>query len=92
MDERDIPISVEGLSLDAVYENFVRQIAGDELQRHDQESLKDSVERDEKIRQLKKQIESLRKKVAKEKQFNIQIDLNNELKGLKIELEELING
>ncbi|MDO4712186.1 MAG: DUF4391 domain-containing protein, partial [Peptostreptococcaceae bacterium] len=28
-DENELPLRMEGLSLDAVYENFVRQIAGD---------------------------------------------------------------
>ena len=29
LDEDDLPVHLEGLTLDAVYENFVRQIAGD---------------------------------------------------------------
>ena len=79
-----IQINLEGLSLDAVYENFVRQIAGDVLARgEDGESLKDSVKRDEEIQVLKKQIEKLQIKIRKEKQLNIQIQLNAELKLLK---------
>ena len=44
MDEDDLPVHLEGLTLDAVYENFVRQIAGDVLGAGERSSLKDSVE------------------------------------------------
>ena len=47
MDEDALPLKLEGLSMDSVYENFVRQIAGDKLQTDSGESLKESVERDE---------------------------------------------
>ncbi len=87
----DLPVKMEGLSLDAVYENFVRQIAGDNLTLlQEGESLKDSVERDEKIQTLKKQIEKLQTKVRKEKQLNVQMKLNDELKVLKKELSDIM--
>lgn len=43
LDEDDLPVHLEGLTLDAVYENFVRQIAGDVLGTGESTSLKDSV-------------------------------------------------
>ena len=46
------------------------------------------MERDEKRRTLKKQIEVLQGKIRKEKQLNVQMKLNKELKSLKKELEE----
>lgn len=46
--ENELQFRVEGLSMDAVYENLVRQIAGDNLQTDSGESLKESVERAEK--------------------------------------------
>ena len=75
--------------VDTVYENFVYQIAGDTLQAGDNESLQDVVERDEKIKNLKKQIEVLQARIRKEKQLNVQMKLNTELKKLKKELEVL---
>ena len=87
--ELDLPIKVEGLNIDKVYENFVRQIAGGDLQTDNNETLKESVERDTKRKQLEKQIASLQVKVRKEKQLNKQIKLNSELKRLKKELEEI---
>lgn len=74
----------------AVYENFVYQIAGDALQAENGESLQAAVERDEKVKNLKKQIEVLQARIRKEKQLNVQMKLNNELKKLKKELEVLL--
>ncbi|MBQ6026732.1 MAG: DUF4391 domain-containing protein [Lachnospiraceae bacterium] len=84
MPEEELTLKLEGLSLDAVYENLVRQIAGDALTHGEAgESLRDSVKRNEEIQVLKKQIEKLQIKIRKEKQLNIQIQLNAELKLLK---------
>lgn len=87
--ESELPLKIDGLNTDKVYENFVRQIAGDALQTDKGETLKDSVERDERRQQLKKQIAALQTKVNKEKQLNKQVQLNTELKKLRKELEEL---
>lgn len=87
--ESEIPLKVDGLSIDKVYENFVRQIAGDTLQTDSNESLKESVERDERRQQLEKQISALQVKVRKEKQLNKQVQLNAELKKLRKELDKL---
>lgn len=84
-----LPVKLEGLGIDAVYENFVRQIAGDQLQSKPEESIKESVERTEQLQQLKKQIETLQAKIRKEKQLNKQVQMNAELKRLKKELEIL---
>lgn len=91
MNEEDLPIKVEGLNIDKVYENFVRQIAGDKLQVAEVgESLKDSVTRDDEIELLKKQIANLRAKIKKEKQLNKQIQMNSDLKKLERAIEILL--
>ena len=87
--ESKLPLRVDGLSIDKVYENFVRQIAGETLQTGTNESLKESVERDERRQQLEKQISALQVKVRKEKQLNKQVQLNAELKKLRKELDSL---
>ena len=89
MTEEELPLKLDGLNVDTVYENFVYQIAGDTLQANENESLQDVVERDEKVKNLKKQIEVLQAKIRKEKQLNIQMKLNKELKLLKKALEEI---
>lgn len=88
--EDELPLKLEGLNVDAVYENFVRQIAGDKLKTEAAgESLKESVARDEQRQVLQKQIATLQAKIRKEKQLNKQMQMNNELKKLKKELEAM---
>lgn len=88
--EDELPLKLEGLNVDAVYENFVRQIAGDKLKTEAAgESLKESVARDEQKQALQKQITTLQAKIRKEKQLNKQMQMNTELKKLKKELEAM---
>lgn len=87
--EDELGLKLDGLNMDAVYENYVRQIAGDVLHTGVAESLKESVERSKQIQLLQKQIVTLQKKIHKEKQLNRQIELNAELKCLRKELSEL---
>ena len=85
--ELDLPLKMDGLNVDKVYENFVRQIAGDQLQTGGtEESLSESVARDERRKALEKQIVLLQAKIRKEKQLNVQMRLNAEVKKLKKEL------
>lgn len=88
--EDELPLKLEGLNIDAFYENFVREIAGDKLKTQtDGESLKESVTRDEQKQALQKQIAILQTKIRKEKQLNKQMQMNTELKNLRKELEAL---
>ncbi len=89
LNEEEIPLKIDGLNMDTIYDNFVRQIAGDSLQSDKAESLKDSVERETHRLALQRQIDTLQAKVRKEKQLNKQMKLNTELKKLKKELEAL---
>ena len=90
--EDELPLKLEGLSVDAVYENFVRQIAGDKLKSETSgESLKESVARDEQKQALQKQIDTLKDKIRKEKQLNVQMKLNKELKEIKKRLSAYEN-
>lgn len=85
-----LSLKAEGLSVDAIYENFIRQIAGDKLSNATpNESLKETVNRNERQQALKKQIEQLQTKIRKEKQLNRQMEMNEKLKRLKMELEEM---
>ena len=88
MEEAALSLKLDGLNTDKVYENFVRQIAGEALS-GTSETLKESVERDERRKELQKQIAVLQVKVWRERQLNKQVLLNAELKRLKKELEEL---
>lgn len=84
MKEEELSVRLEGLDIDSVYENFIKQIAGDKLLAVDAgESLKDMVTREEEKESLRKQITNLQAKIKKEKQLNKQMQMNSELKKLK---------
>ncbi|MGB4092058.1 MAG: DUF4391 domain-containing protein, partial [Ruminococcus flavefaciens] len=87
--EDTFSLRIDGLNMDTVYENLVRQIAGDTLAQENSESLKETVERQLEREKLTKEIEKLRAKIRKEKQFNRQVELNKQLKALLKQLEEL---
>lgn len=90
LSEEELPLKITGLSLDEVYENFVRQIAGNNLKVQTfGESLKNTIERNEKKQVVQKQIALLQAKIRKEKQLNKQMQMNHELKKLRKELESL---
>jgi hypothetical protein len=80
-------LKFEGLNLDTVYENLARQTSGGRL---DAESgIAEAVERDKRRQKLERDIAALEIKVLREKQLNKQVELNNELKRLRAELERL---
>lgn len=88
----DLPLQIAGLDMDAVYDNLVRQIAGERLQKQQAaqgESLQEAVEREKQRQQLEKQILALEKKIKREKQFNRQVEMNSLLKKLRKELEAI---
>ena len=87
--EDELQFRVDGLNMDAMYESLVRQIAGDELQADAGESLQASVARDERRRQLEKQIAALENKMRKEKQLNRRMEINAELKKIKLAIRQL---
>ena len=88
--QEDLNLELRGLDTDAVYENFVRQIAGGALDAPTAEPLPQSIARDQRRRALEKQIAALQNKIRKEKQLNRQVELNGELKRLRKELEEIL--
>jgi hypothetical protein len=78
--EDEVTLALDGLNMDAVYENVVRQIAGGSLavpaagQTEKTGTLAGDVAREEKRKELQKQIDALEKKIACEKQFYRQMD------------------
>lgn len=89
LDEDDLPVYLDGLTLDAVYGNFVRQIAGDALGAGESTSLKDSVEQQKQREQLEKQIAALEAKIRKEKQPKKKFELVQQMKSLQKKTETL---
>lgn len=80
--EKELPLHLEGLTIDAVYENFIRQIAGDLFTGNENTTLKESVEWQKRRGQIEKQIAALEARMKKEKQLNRKMELKAELKEL----------
>lgn len=89
MEASELPVRIEGLTIDAAYENFVRQIAGPELEQSaaGEITLKDSIEIQKQREQLQKQIAMLEAKIRKEKQPKKKFQLSQQINKLKQELE-----
>lgn len=81
--EEELSLHLEGLTIDAVYENFIRQIAGGQLAGGENTTLKESVEQQKQRKQIEKQITALELKMKKEKQLNRKMELKAEMKKLK---------
>ena len=87
MPEDELPLKLDGLTTDAVYEGYVRQIAGDKLGAADTNGdLQASVERDLLRQKLEKEIEKLEKKMRTEKQPKKKFELHQKLQELKKQL------
>jgi len=83
-----LTLKFEGLNLDTVYENLVRQIAGGRLDA--ERGITEAVERDKRRQKLEREIAALEKKVQREQQFNKQVELNGELRKLRAALEDIL--
>ena len=89
LDEDDLPVHLDGLSLDAVYENFVRQIAGEVLADKNGTTLKESVEQQKQREQIEKQIATLEAKIRKEKQPKKKFEMVQQAKVLQKTIQSI---
>lgn len=85
----EINLEIQGLDIDSVYENFVRQVAGDKLSSNKGETLQETVEKEQQRIMLQKQINKLNANIKKEKQLNKQMELNKQLKSIIKQQENL---
>lgn len=86
--EENTILTIKGLTLDNVYEGFIRQIAGSELQKIT-ENIKDDITQSEARQKLEKEIARLEKKARAEKQPKKKFELVSQLKQLKQKIEYL---
>ena len=83
--EEQLSLKIEGFSLDAVYENFVRQVAGDKLEKSE-DSLEMDILKSEQQAKLQKEIARLEKQARAEKQPKKIFELVQQLQKLKKEV------
>lgn len=89
--EQDTKLKLIGLDLDRVYENFVYQLSGGQIEKTEGVDLKQSVLQAQEIEKIKKRILELENRKRREKQFNIQLEIANEIKRLKRKLYKGLN-
>ena len=89
LEEDELLVHLDWLSLDAVYENLVRQIAGTALASDESATLKESVAQQKQREQMEKQIAALEAKIRKEKQPRKKFELVQELKQLQEDLRKI---
>lgn len=82
---KDLELVIEGLDMDAVYENFVKQISASTapIQWDDDLSAKENTAKIEERKKLQKQIEKLERQLRKETQPRKKFELHQQLQKLK---------
>lgn len=90
-DYKKLSLSISGLNLDDVYENFIRQVAGKRLSKtpesKEQGTLKARILCMQEREKLEKQIRALENKMHREKQFNRQVEINEGIRKLRKQLK-----
>ena len=88
-DPDSLSLAIEGLTMDAVWENVIVQIGGIQVQEGN--TLDQQIAQDEQKAKLEKEIVALERKMHREKQLNRVIEYNAKLRKLRNALETL-NG
>ena len=83
-----LSLDVNGLDLDAVYNNFITQISAGKIEINEETSIKTAVEKSVEIEKLQRKIEQLKNKIKREPQFNKQLEMKKDLKILENNLED----
>lgn len=81
----ELSLQLEGTSMDALYENFVRQVAGTNIS-ESSGTLKNDIAISEEQESLRKEIAALKKRIAAERQPQKKFKLHNQLKELEKKL------
>ena len=90
MPEHELNLKIEGLNMDAVWENLIIQVGGVELEQGN--SLDEQIAVDERKEKLVKEIEKLEKQARNEKQPNKKFQLAQHVNMLKEQFDELRKG
>ena len=85
--DTEISLSIDGLTMDAIYEALVRQVAGERINAQS-ESLREDVEKSTQREMLLKEIEILKRKEAKERQPQKKFVLHQQRIALELEISK----
>ena len=85
--EGELPLKIDGLNLDTVYENFIVQISG--ITKDTSSTLSEQIKNSDRIEKLEKEIARLDKQARTEKQPKKAFELSQNINKLKAELAEI---
>ena len=83
------PLSIVGHDMDALYGNFLGQLS--QFGTPTEAEYRVASEQRQQLELLRKQYIALQKKMRKEKQFDLQLEMNRELKELQTRIAQLEN-
>jgi len=86
--DKDIDFNFEGLNLEKVYQNIVREFIT-KIDKEDKDFDK-LIETDNRVKNLEAEIEKLKRKVRREKQFNRKVEINRLLNVKQEEYNKLV--
>lgn len=83
----DLSLPVEGQTLERIYDNFVATVSG--IGEHRAGAMAQIVELKQRIAKAQAELKTLQTKVRKQPQFNVQMEMNKQVKAKRQELESL---
>ena len=82
-----LQLAIDGQSLPRIYDNFVAQISG--IGEHRAGSMEEIVALQQRIAKAQKELEALEKRMLREPQVNIQMELHKQVRRMRRQLAEL---
>ena len=82
-----LQLTIDGLSLPRIYDNFVAQISG--IGDHQAGSMEDIVILQQQIAKAEKELQTIEKRMRKEPQLDRQLAMNKQVKAKRKELDNL---
>lgn len=87
VDLSTMPLRIEGNNLDRVYFNLFSQMSGYRID--NAAAISEIKDIETRLAKMRREAETLQKRVRNEKQFNRQIELNSQARKLKVEISKL---
>jgi len=84
-----LSLQIDGQSLPRIYDNFVAQISG--IGEHQAGSMEEIVALQQQIAKAQKELETLEKRMRRELQVNLQMEMHKEVKAKRLIIEQLNN-
>ena len=85
--QSELSLPIDGLSLPRIYDNFAASLSG--IGQHKAGELAEIIKLKTQIAAREKELKALQAKVRSEKQFNLQMEMNRNVKTMRKELEEI---